>query len=206
MDSMKRRVYLALFLFCALLRIAARVAGALLMSRMLRFSASIRSMTGRPVCAGFLALSVLLTSCVIIPMPPTSVAGVRDNIGGRVPGFIVPGVTTREDVLMHLGDADSFSGDQSELYYTNRDTRSGFLAFIVYGGAAGYGYTKELHRILVVEFDKAGLVHRTRFETETCSEHFIGVGKGESSRSCVTNVEPTAPEDGSKGSGPDPAP
>src|SRR5574342_788801 len=61
----------------------------------------------------WLAASMLLTSCVI-PIPPHHLgAEIRRNLGERVPDFIVPTVTTREAVLMHLGEADGWSQDES---------------------------------------------------------------------------------------------
>ena len=142
-----------------------------------------------------LTTSAILAGC-IIPIPPMSVAGVRDNIGDRVPDFILPGVTTREDVLMQLGEADSFSGDQSELYYRTRIVRGGILAFMpAASGGAGYGYGRWLERMLTVEFDKNGLVTNVRVQTEACSEHFYGAGvRSGENRSCVPVDERTTAE------------
>jgi outer membrane protein assembly factor BamE (lipoprotein component of BamABCDE complex) len=133
-----------------------------------------------------------------------SVAGVRENIGARVPDFVLPGVTTREDVLMQLGEPDSFSGDQSELYYTTRSVRGGILVFMpAAGGGAGYGYLRSLERTLTVEFDKNGLVTMARMQTEACSEHVSGVGvRSGEKRSCVPADEPGTSEEPPKAGSP----
>jgi hypothetical protein len=125
------------------------------------------------------ATFVMLTGCVI-PFPPIRMPGTRGNVGGRVPEFIIPGITTREDVLMGLGEADNLSADQSELYYVS-GRRSGVGVFV----GVFYGYAKEIHRTLTIGFDGTGVVKSTRIETEVCSEYSAAVGQqyGEK-RSC----------------------
>jgi hypothetical protein len=146
---------------------------------------------------------VMLMGCVI-PLPPMSPAGTRDDIGDHVPQFIIPGVTTREDVLMHLGEADSFSGDQSELYYMARINRGGIVLFIPAGSGGGYMYYRWLERTLTVEFDTGGLVKNARLQTEACSSHSYGVGvqSGEQT-SCVPVDDPAIPGDAPRAVGPE---
>jgi hypothetical protein len=131
----------------------------------------------------------------------------RGNLGERVPDFIVPGVTTREDVLVHLGEAD-YSEDGSVLIYRSGTFRGGIAVFLLVGaGGAGYGYSRELERTLAVEFDEAGLVKSTRLETEMCSVHSGAMGGASgpmgSSRHCVPVVEPTSPGDTPKAGSPE---
>lgn len=148
---------------------------------------------------------VMLTSCVLPILTSDVVSKMRDNVGERVPDFIIPGVTTREDVLMHLGEADSSRFDESELSYSSGVHRGGVLVFLpAAGGGIGYGYERELHRTLIVEFDKAGLVKSTRIEVESCSVHSGGIGRGFGShRSCVPVTEPAVSGDAPKAGGPD---
>jgi hypothetical protein len=155
-----------------------------------------------------LAASILLTSCVI-PIPPHHLGTeIRRNLGERVPDFIVPTVTTREDVLMHLGEADYWPPDESELSYHTGVYRGGVLVFLIMGGGGiGYGYSRELYRTLTVEFDKAGLVKSARLKTESCSVHDFGMGGATgpmgSNRNCVPVAEPVAPGDVPKAGGPE---
>ncbi len=139
----------------------------------------------------------MLTSCVI-PIPPTNavVTGMRDNIGDRVPDFIISNVTTREEVLMHLGQADNSQAGEWQLSYRSGVHRGGILIFVAaQGGIAGYIYGRELHRILIVEFDEAGVVKSTRLQTELCSEHTFGANTVHTSRSCVPIEEPSGAKD-----------
>jgi hypothetical protein len=143
---------------------------------------------------------MLLTSCVI-PIPRSEfVDAMRENVGERVLEFIILGVTTREDVLMHLGEADSLSVVGSELSYSSGSYRGGVAVFLpAASGGIGYGYQRELQRTLIVEFDEVGLVKSARLETKSCSLHAGGIGRafGEK-RSCVPVGEPTVLGDSPK--------
>jgi len=109
---------------------------------------------------------------------------------------------------MHLGEADSFSADQSELYYSSRINRGGIAVLLpAAGGGAGYLYDRWLERTLYVEFDKDGLVTSARLHTESCSENFFGLGvQSNEQRRCVAVDEPAAPGDAPKAGGPEPGP
>jgi hypothetical protein len=146
----------------------------------------------------------MLSSCVIIPIPPTNalVYGMRDNVEDRVPPFIVPGVTTREDVLMQLGESDSYSLYEAQLSYRSGVHRGGVVVIIAAGGSgAGYEYGRELHRILIVDFDIAGLVKSARLQMESCSAHMGGGTRALEARSCVPVELPATPEDAPKAGG-----
>jgi hypothetical protein len=162
-----------------------------------------------------LAASLLLTSCVIPILGSEFVDAMRDNVGERVPDFIIPGVTTMEDVLMHLGEADSSVGDigllvggKFVLSYHSGVPRGGALVFLPAGtGGIGYGYSRELQRILIVEFGESGLVKSARLETKSCSVHSTATARWYGSgRSCVPVGEPTVLGDAPKAASPEPEP
>lgn len=119
------------------------------------------------ICA---ASSVLLlgSACVPIPVLPFGDrAGFRQNIDGTVPDFIVPGQTTRADVLLLLGEPDRREADDTHFLYI-RETEEGGVAFMV-GGAMRGGIvgTPVTIRLLQLNFDRGGVVTDVQAKTGT---------------------------------------
>jgi hypothetical protein len=89
----------------------------------------------------------------------------RENLGQQVPAFITPGVTTKEDVLMQLGETDNFR-PESQLHYITVVERGGVA---VVGPNSVFGYHRQLWRTLSVEFDETEREISARLQTELCS-------------------------------------
>ncbi len=108
---------------------------------------------------------LVMAGC-IIPILPTkgAVAGRRENLGENILAFVVPGATTKEDVLMQLGEADNLWPD-SRLQYYSVTEQGGVAVLSPYAVA---GYHRRLWRTLIVEFDKAGYVTSAELRTESC--------------------------------------
>ena len=74
----------------------------------------------------------LFSSCIIIPLPEHREEG-RVFIRPEMIRFIVPGQTSRQDVLLTLGNPDAVALHESVLIYTWTPT-------VAYAGVAGVGY------------------------------------------------------------------
>ena len=127
------------------------------------------------VAAGLLA-GLLLSGCAI-PIMPGPHRDTREALGDNVPEFIVPGVTTREDVLSTLGGADGAALDESWLSYGSVEGQGGVI-FLVghYGGVGAFGVEAVKHHRLVVYFDERGVVERTQLETRLCPKVLVDTG------------------------------
>ncbi|MGZ5276128.1 MAG: hypothetical protein ACXWCU_09415 [Caldimonas sp.] len=107
-----------------------------------------------------LAFVVTLCGCIAIPIPGKPDPGRRDNIDERVGERFQPGISTREDVLLTLGEPADVAEDASWVRYTNvRNLGHWFI-----GGCGGYvcnafetGDTIR-YRTVTVFFDPAGRV------------------------------------------------
>lgn len=101
----------------------------------------------------------LISACVPIPVLPFGDRpGFRQNIDGTVPAFIVPGQTTRADVLLALGEPDRREADDTSFLYV-RETEEGGVAFMVGGGMrGGIIGTPVTVRLLRLTFNRAGVV------------------------------------------------
>lgn len=124
-------------------------------------------------------LSGLLLSGCPLPIPPGLHHGTRENLDENVPEFIVPGVTTREDVVSTLGGADGAALDESWLSYGSVEGQGG-VVFLVggYGGVGAFGVEAVQHHRLVVFFDERGVVERTQMETRLCPKALVAAGSG----------------------------
>lgn len=114
----------------------------------------------------WLCMCVALGSCIVPILPQRKpVATKRENLEEHLLNFITVGVTTKEDVLMHLGEANNL-WPESQLHYY----------YIIRGGGFGLvfppavaGFYRELWRTLIIEFDKEGIVTSAHLRTERCS-------------------------------------
>lgn len=114
-------------------------------------------MHGKPlrISLGCLLLSALCTGCI-----PVSyyTSGSRRNIQEKT-ALIVPGQTTREQVLLTLGTPDQVSPDGSQMVYSWEKVK----AFIGFGQMVPMKATQTSN--LVITFDERNVVVKREIET-----------------------------------------
>jgi outer membrane protein assembly factor BamE (lipoprotein component of BamABCDE complex) len=93
---------------------------------------------------------ITLTGCLIIPTDYYTDYS-RQNITEKPPETIIPGTTTREEVLQILGEPDNTSPDESELWYLAEKVK----AWLIIGDRGG-----EIIRayLLIIHFNRSGVV------------------------------------------------
>lgn len=145
-----------------------------------------RRSTHRLQVATGLMVVALLPACVIpLPIQEAYRHGSRENLGAAAKESIVAGKTTREEVLLRLGQPDGAALDESWLLYVCVRSKGGVLVFIYPSPAMPAFETVDYTR-LVVYFDEAGVVERTQFEQRTCREtEFITQGAEVKPRPCI---------------------
>jgi outer membrane protein assembly factor BamE (lipoprotein component of BamABCDE complex) len=115
----------------------------------------------------FLAFAGCLTGCLVIPAPPTDSGYARTNLDRHTPEQFTPGMATREDVVLALGEPDAVSWDECQLAYRSEKV-VGFWMFGGYGGGdAGAIYKDHFY---FFEFDPRG-----RFQTVTKNSEWSSV-------------------------------
>jgi hypothetical protein len=133
---------------------------------------------------------LLTSACIPIPLMSGYTEDSRQNIPAQVPEFVVTGRTTREDVVLALGEPDRYADDGSWLLYGSV-YRTGGLAMVIVagapggGGAMGVAEEKMRYRLLILRFDAAGLVSSSEVTEKRCPEWsgFVG-GAGSSDNPC----------------------
>jgi hypothetical protein len=139
------------------------------------------------------ATACLITGCPV-PIPSGYSGSSRENIGVEVTTSLTKGVTTREDVLLRLGEPDGAAHDGSWLAYGSVYGRGG-LGFVVFagGGAAGGGGEKVEYRRLIVTFDQQGLMTGADFVSRECWQGLIFAGaSGDSTPPCLDIAAPNS--------------
>ena len=128
----------------------------------------------------------MLPACVIpLPIQEAYRHGSREELGAATLESIVTGKTTREEVLLRLGQPDGAALDESWLSYGCVRSKGGVLVFIYPSPAMPAFETVDYTR-LVVYFDEAGVVERTQFEQRTCREtELITQGAEVKPRPCI---------------------
>jgi len=109
-----------------------------------------------------LALAGCLTGCLIIPLNTNS-GYARTNVDRHTNERFVPGRTTREDVIIALGEPDAVSRDERELAYRSEKTVA--LWLLVAGGegaGGGAGGTIYKNNFYVLDFDAQGWFQAAR--------------------------------------------
>lgn len=137
------------------------------------------------LAAGLMTGAVLAACVIPLPIQEGYRDGSRENLHAVAQESIVAGKTTREDVLLSLGPPDSAALDESWLLYSCMRSQGGLLVFIYPSPAVPAFETVEYTR-LVVYFDDAGLVERTRFEQQVCREaELVSQGGSVKPRPCL---------------------
>lgn len=131
---------------------------------------------------GWLAHGLVLGGALVsagcpVPLPAGYTASSRENLGAEVTSRLVAGVTTREDVLLLLGEPDQAPADGAWLAYNSVYGRGGVL-FVLFagGGAAGAGGEQMEYRRLVVTFDEQGRLLNAEYVSKECWEGIVGMG------------------------------
>lgn len=91
-------------------------------------------------CAVRLVLAtvvVLLASCIVIPVPEYGAAGSRGNITKETADRFQVGVTTKEDVMLQLGEPDYATEDGRRIGYAWTRVKGWWFVGAYYTGAAG---------------------------------------------------------------------
>lgn len=104
------------------------------------------------VCVIIATLS--LAGCLIVPADHYKGYS-RENVSEEPSAGIVPGTTTREEVLMRLGEPDRASEDESEFWYMASKVKGGIIV--------GYsGSDIVIDYIHAIGFDRNGRVETVR--------------------------------------------
>ena len=101
-----------------------------------------------------LLAAMFLNSCIAIPHPSFQIEG-RESIDEELTAFVVPGLTTRRDILMKLGEPDFATPDGRRILYYWKKTRWSVTVAFYRSGS----YTNDLivdRGCLVFTFDSAG--------------------------------------------------
>lgn len=106
--------------------------------------------------AGAVFTAIFLAGCLIIPTDYYT-AHSRENTGEKPQESIIPGTTTRQEVLLKLGEPDEISPDETELWYDAEKVK----ALVIVGDRGG---AIILHYLLIIRFDKNGVVESQRVE------------------------------------------
>jgi len=123
--------------------------------------------------------SMLLGGCVFpVWWGPGFYADSRGNIGDDGPTFIVVSQTTRQEVLLTLGEPDGEAPDGRWFSYGSAWTKGGGGVGVIViapapaaGMAGGFlGSENVVFRRLIVRFDAHGTVSDSRFETQMCRQ------------------------------------
>jgi hypothetical protein len=112
--------------------------------------------------------SMIFVACMPVPLLRGDEDYSRNNIGDKVPEFVVPGKTTRADVLLSLGEPDGASENGIQFTYT-RVTSNGGLGFAI-STSTLYRAEGMTYRRLIILFDETGIVTSAKHEQVSCSE------------------------------------
>ena len=123
-----------------------------------------------------LLLSLTLLGCPV-PIPPGYDSSSRENLSSEATVNLVPGITTREDILLKFGEADGAAEDGSWLAYGSIYGKGGVIFVVAAGGgAAGAGAELTEYSRLVVTFDDKGILKAADFVSRDCWDGIAGFG------------------------------
>jgi outer membrane protein assembly factor BamE (lipoprotein component of BamABCDE complex) len=107
---------------------------------------------------GCILVSVIGIGCMI-PLN-SHVSDSRKNVqGGSLP-TIIPGQTTREEILLTLGEPDAVYYNQTEFSYSSEKVL--LIWFIAAGGGGAAGKVKKKNK-LIITFDEKGRALKSEF-------------------------------------------
>jgi outer membrane protein assembly factor BamE (lipoprotein component of BamABCDE complex) len=126
------------------------------------------------ICLIF-AIHALIAGCPF-PLLRGYTESSRENLGTEITERMVVGVTTREEVLLLLGEPDGAGPNDSWLAYGSAygEGGVGFLFCGLGGGCAGVGGEKREYQRLIVVFDELGLMTNAEFVSRECWEFIAG--------------------------------
>jgi len=130
----------------------------------------------RVLRSGAVLLFVPLLAGCPIPVPGGYEAGSRENVPAESMDWIAAGTTTREEVLMRLGEADAAAPDGSWLAYGSAYSEGG-VVFVIFasGSAAGAGGEHMEYRRLIVRFDQDAKVAHVDLVTRECWQAIVAI-------------------------------
>lgn len=113
---------------------------------------------------GFLVCS----GCVIMPIPTPeySTGHTRENIDEKGFAQIQSQLTTKEEVLLTLGEPDIISRDEKIFVYW-QETYQGMVVMASFGGGGGELPILSHVYLFLIEFDERDIVKRTDFKRRT---------------------------------------
>lgn len=106
--------------------------------------------------SGVLLAAGSLAGCLIIPTD-YYVKSSRKNTSEEPPETVVAGKTTREEVLLNLGEPDAVSPDETEIWYDAEKVK----AWLIMGDRGGEVVR---HYLSVILFNRNGIVESSRIE------------------------------------------
>ncbi len=107
----------------------------------------------RNICCGFVLL--VFSGCVIVPVPRHDTAETRCNISEQKVSVFKPGVTTRREIILALGEPDVVSINERKLVYCRQQV----VAWIIVAApAAGDAENVCDTDFFVAEFDTLGVL------------------------------------------------
>lgn len=114
-------------------------------------------------CLPALAL-LFLTGCLIIPTPHLDSGYARTNLDRRLSQQFIPGQTTREEIILKLGEPDAISRDERHLAYRSEKVVALWVVATIGGnGAGGVIYQ---NRFYVFEFGPQGILQKITQSSE----------------------------------------
>jgi len=127
------------------------------------------------VPGAILAVAVLIAGCPF-PLPPGYTESSRENLSAETTERLVPGVTTREEVLLLLGEPDGVGPNDTWLAYGSVYGEGGSVFVICAGNSCGgAGAEKMKYGRLVVSFDESGLMTNAEFVSRKCWEGIFAI-------------------------------
>lgn len=117
------------------------------------------------------AAALALTGCPV-PLVPRDLQGSRQNLGEIRPEFIVERLTTREDILLRLGEPDGRWAEDRWFAYGSRRSEGGVL--LMFGRATTSVSSEAIrYRRLLLRFDEQGLVEGASFIDRLCPSYAL---------------------------------
>lgn len=115
------------------------------------------------------AAALALGACGPTLIPAGYMAASRQNIGEGMPSFVVEGKTTRDEVLMRMGEPDERGHFDRWFAYESRRSMGG-VAIAVNVPPVGVGSYTMRYRHIIFNFSDEGVVESAAFAQRECVE------------------------------------